>query len=321
MIIGRHKRGVGKEAILRELNSQESDASKRSAQDSVELVGCLEAQASYVRLVRYNWTCPTTDVWTSEGYFLHMCLSTRDGPAQATYLDSNHRISGDIGRVLFVPPGLAMKSGGSSGSQLSLLCSLAPALIEGILERRPVWHDNTLAQGLRLKDPEVDWFLLRIYREILQPGFAQDVMAEVLIKGLAIALIRALKLDREEPSRSIGGLAPWRLRLIEERVHAERPAPRLTELADLCGMSVRHLGRAFKTETGQTLGQFVEWVTIERARAFLNETDIPVTEIAERLGFSTRAGFVYSFRRVTGSSPSELRSGLRRSAPAVAMAN
>lgn len=296
---------------MRELISRQDAALKCSAQESLELVGRMESKGGAAHLVRYNWARPTTDVWSSESYFLHMCLSTRDGPARAAYLDSDHRISGDIGKVWFVPPGMAMKSGGSSGNQLSLICNLAPELIESILKRRPVWHDNTLAEGLRLKDPEVDWFLLRIYREISHPGFAQDAIAEVLINGLAIALIRALKLDREEPSRSAGGLAPWRLRLIEDRVYADRPAPRLTELAELCGMSVRHLGRAFKTATGQTLGQFVEWATIERARVLLNETAFPVTDIAKRLGYSTRASFVFSFRRVTGASPSEVRSGLR----------
>lgn len=295
---------------MRELISRQGTALQYSAQESLEVVGRMEAKGGDARLVRYNWDRPTTDVWTSERYFLHMCLSTRDGPAKATYLDSDHRISGDIGKVWFVPPGMAMKSGGSSGNQLSLICTLAPALIESILRRRPVWHHNTLAEGLRLRDPEVDWFLLRIYREISHPGFAQDAMAEVLINGLAIALIRALKLDREEPARSAGGLAPWRLRLIEDRVYADRAAPRMTELAELCGMSVRHLGRAYKTATGQTLGQFVEWVTIERARVLLNETTCSVSDIAERLGFSTRASFVLSFRRVTGASPSEVRSGL-----------
>lgn len=294
---------------MRELISRQNAVPRRSAQDSLELVGRLQSEGGDAQLVRYNWHQPTADVWTTESYFLHICLSTRDGPAKAAYLDSNHRISGNIGKVWFVPPGMTMKSGGSSGSQLSLVCTLNSKLIESILHRVPVWHDSILAEGLRLKDPEVDWFLLRIYREIIHPGYAQDVMANVLINGLAIALIRALKLDREEPVRSAGGLAPWRLRLIEERVYADRPAPRMIELAELCGMSVRHLGRAYKTATGQTLGQFVEWVTIERARILINETTYSVTEIATRLGYATRASFVLSFRRVTGASPSEVRSG------------
>lgn len=297
---------MGKQSVL------ETEAATQSALASFEQLGCLEVGASYARLMRYNWRVPTADVWTSDSYFLHMRLSTRDGPAQAAYLETGSRISGDLGKVMFVPPGLTIKSGGSSGSQLSLICSLAPALIEQILERPPVWHANTLAKGLCLKNPEVDWFLLRIYREIMQPGFAEAKMADVLINGLAIALVRALKLNREGAAQPLGGLAPWRLRLIEDRVNAPRPAPRLTELADLCGMSVRHLGRAFKAETGRTLGQFVESITVERAMKMLNETDVPVAEIAESLGFASRSSFVFSFRRVTGSSPLEVRTVARR---------
>lgn len=282
-----------------------------SALDACEHKGILEWESNYARVEHYNWAHPTADVWTSGGYFLHMCVSSRDGPAQAAYLSDGYRISGKIGRVFFVPPGLTLKSRGSSGSQLSVICVLTPELIDDILPRRPVWRHTTLAEGLHLKNPEVEWFLLRIYREIMHPGFAQKVMAEVLIKGLAIALIRALKLDRDEPSRSAGGLAPWRLRLIEDRVYADRPAPRLSELADLCDMSVRHLGRSFKAETGRTVAQFVEAVTIERAQILLFESGASIAEIAQRLGYSSRASFVYSFRRATGTLPGELRSALR----------
>ena len=78
-------------------------------------------------------------------------------------------------------------------------------------------------------------------------------------------------------------------------------------------MSVRHLTRAFKAETGMTIATFVEHAMVDRARILLSNSDHSIGEIATRLGFSTHSNFTYAFRRATGLLPAEFR---RRSLPA-----
>ena len=58
-------------------------------------------------------------------------------------------------------------------------------------------------------------------------------------------------------------------------------------------MSVSTLRRRFKQETGQPLHEHVRHRRLMKARALLDETDLPVKEIAERLGYSD----VYFFTR------------------------
>ena len=284
-----------------------------SAQESHIIEKSLSLGSGEVQIVQYTWDRPTTDVWTSNAYFLHMCLGARPGHARATYLDVDGRVSESIGRVMFVPPGRTVQSGSKRGTQRSLICFLSPLTIETILDGQPNLPNVVLAEGLHLNSPEVEWFLLKVYDVMHCTGFAQNFMVESLLGGLAVALVRTLRLHQDGTVASSGGLAPWRMQLIRERVLSDQSAPHLTELAGLCGMSVRHLTRAFKAETGMTIATFVEHAMVDRARILLSNSDHSIGEIATRLGFSTHSNFTYAFRRATGLLPAEFR---RRSLPA-----
>lgn len=263
--------------------------------------------SGHASIARYTWESPTLDVWSTDGYFLHMNLSPLQGHARATYVDGTRGVSETVGRVMFVPPGRMIRSGGAQGSQRSLSCLLSAEAIEGIVGGTPEWQKTMLAEALHLNSPEVDWFLHKLYDEMVEPGFAQQAMTEALAGGLAVALVRTFNLKDESARRSGGGLAPWRMRLIRDRVYSDDAAPRLHELAGLCGMSVRHLTRAFKTETGGTIAKYVENAAVERARAMLERGELPIEQIARRLGFSSSSSFTHAFRRATGARPSELR--------------
>lgn len=286
-----------------------------SALDTFTMEHSLDFGRGIVEVRRYSWLRETDDVWTSDSYFLHMSLTPRPSPASATFLDGGPSSPELVGRIMFVPPGRTVRSGGPRGRQRSIHCALSAPMVDGLLDRSPTWDSASLAEGLHLSGPEIEWLLLKIHSELRQAGFAAQVVVESLANTLAVALIRRFGMERSgNPSPRMGGLAPWRMRLIRERVFADQPAPDLTELAELCGMSVRHLSRAFKSETGSTIAKFVEQATIERARNLLTGTDKPIAEIARTLGFSSSANFAYAFRRATGLRPSDLE-GRRSSGP------
>lgn len=167
-----------------------------------------------------------------------------------------------------------VRSGGGAGTFRTLECNLSPAMLDGLLPRTPAWGAEALSDGLQLSGHDIEWVLLKIHQELRQEGFAAHAMVEALATALAVALIRHFRLEGNEAQRRSGGLALWRMRLIRERVCADQPAPGLTELAELCGMSVRHLSRAFKAETGRTIVKFVEEATVERAREMLRAADL-----------------------------------------------
>ena len=145
---------------------------------------------------------------------------------------------------------------------------------------------------------------MKIYRELREGGFAAQLMVERLAGALAIAVARRFELDISEP-RHAGGLAPHRLKLIHERLAAEQPPPSLAELAALCGMSVRHLSRTLKAETGMAAAKYMERTVMERARRLLTERRMSVAEVAVNTGFSGTNTFSIAFKRVMGVRPRE----------------
>jgi AraC family transcriptional regulator len=279
-----------------------------TALDSFTVENSVRFPRGWVEVRQYTWTRPVEDIWTTKGaYFLDMSLSPRPGPARASYLGMGRGPAQEaLGRIMLAPPGYTVHSGCAAGRQRSMHCMLDAAMIDGLLQREASWDEASLREALHLGSPEIEWLLLRMYRELRQAGFASEVMVESFANALCVEVIRRFRLGREAPGPCAGGLAPWRMRLVRERACAERPAPSLTELADLCGMTVRHLGRAFKAETGQTIGKFVEAAMVERARALLADGAAPVGEIARTLGFASSTSFAYAFRRATGLRPSEV---------------
>jgi AraC family transcriptional regulator len=86
----------------------------------------------------------------------------------------------------------------------------------------------------------------------------------------------------------------------------ERP-PSLSDLAVLCGVSPRHLMRAFKQGTGQTIMDYVEAARLRLALRLLSDTDLPLGEVARQVGFAAPSGFSHAFRRAVGEPPSAFR--------------
>jgi transcriptional regulator GlxA family with amidase domain len=85
-------------------------------------------------------------------------------------------------------------------------------------------------------------------------------------------------------------------------------------LARRACMSDRNFARAFRRETGETPGAYVEAARVERARIALETGDLPVEAIAAQVGFGTVETMRRAFRRQVGVSPIEYRTRFRRHA-------
>jgi len=130
---------------------------------------------------------------------------------------------------------------------------------------------------------------------------------ELMVTQLALE-VRRHRTQIAETSAS-GGLAGWRLRLIEERLQEVGKLPTLNELASLCQISVRQLSRGFRASRGCSIGKHVANIQLDHAKRLLT-TGQSVKAIAYSLGFSSPASFCYAFRRSTGGTPSLFRQRL-----------
>jgi len=81
----------------------------------------------------------------------------------------------------------------------------------------------------------------------------------------------------------------------------------LHEVAALTRWQTTHFIRVFTKYMGITPYQYILHRKIDRAKALLEETTIPATDIAFELGFESYNNFFTAFRKVTGTTPDAFR--------------
>jgi transcriptional regulator GlxA family with amidase domain len=86
--------------------------------------------------------------------------------------------------------------------------------------------------------------------------------------------------------------------------HEQWPVRRLAQVS---GVSQSHFARSFKAAFGLPPHRYLLTRRIERAKALLRDTELPVIEIAFRTGWESLGTFGRIFRDITGESPTELR--------------
>ena len=72
-------------------------------------------------------------------------------------------------------------------------------------------------------------------------------------------------------------------------------------------MSTFHFAREFKRATGTTPHQHLIKFRVERAKALLADSRLPLAEVGLRTGFSHQSHFTRLFHRLTGTTPQSYR--------------
>jgi AraC family transcriptional regulator len=266
----------------------------------------LRGRSALAQLVRYDIPEPTESTLQDPDYYtINFCLTPRPLNARACYREhwGPHRFE-RLGDLFLIPPGEALHIKGDGGRQASLLCYLKREAVNAVIGRDIAWGGQQLVATIDLTSARVRALLRRMAEEVGHPGFAADQLLDFLAGQLAIELARFCLEVNEAPVT--GGLAGWRLRLIDERLAEDPTAPSLAELADLCSVSVRQLTRGFKVSRGCSLGDYIESRRMETAKRMLVAGET-VKTIAFAMGFASPSSFTFAFRRAVGISPSQFR--------------
>jgi AraC family transcriptional regulator, regulatory protein of adaptative response / methylated-DNA-[protein]-cysteine methyltransferase len=86
---------------------------------------------------------------------------------------------------------------------------------------------------------------------------------------------------------------------------------RLESLASRLGVGVRHLDRLFAKHLGASPLQIARTNRVQRAKRLLDSTNLPISEIAMRAGFSSIRRFNTVFLEVYQRSPTAIRAARR----------
>lgn len=100
-------------------------------------------------------------------------------------------------------------------------------------------------------------------------------------------------------------------RFVQNHFHEEIGVP---ELAKEAGIARRSLEQRFKRCTGKTLLEEIRRIRMERARHLLEQSDLPIAEVAGRSGFGEARRLSEVFAATLGLTPREYRRQTREAA-------
>ncbi len=270
----------------------------------------------------YGWTMLTLDgapAEASNGLSLGPTVALEAaGPLDVVLVCGGVDVRQSVGR----PIKTALRRLARQGRALGALCTGTFALAEADLLQgyRCAIHWENLS-AIREEFPKVDFVndLYAIDRDRLTctGGVAPLDMMLHLIAGrfgrdLADQISMQFILDRtrageeRQPSlaqsQSIVGnpVLERAVRLMEERI--EFP-PSAAAIAEHAGVSPRQLERLFRQHLGQTPSAFALSLRLDRARALLRQTAMPITDIALACGFNSATHFSTAYRRRFEQSP------------------
>lgn len=274
---------------------------------NVTTEGSVKLPSLSVYLFRYHMGQPTNHkLWRDDSYWLDLCVTPRPDKARACYPDQwgPHRFE-RMGDIFMVPPRHLMQTrSDEGGDQTSIVCEISSGHFRDWLDDDFEWTDRRLEASLDVVSPNIRATLFRFAEEVRYPGFGSVVLFELLAGQLAIEVSRYCTSLIDGPVT--GGLASWRLRIIDERLEQSGTAPTLTELASHCNMSIRQMTRGFRTSKGCSIGDYIAQVRIEQAKRLLG-TDESIKSIAFAMGFASPSSFSFAFRKAIGSTPRQYR--------------
>src|SRR5690606_3134214 len=213
--------------------------------------------------------------------------------------------------IYYHPPGLRKRSvwSGDVGEVsltigmwphwLGSLCDVSPTGLPGISslggDRRDVfWYARPLPYALmaateNLLHHSVNWRVARAF---------------ITAKSTEIVCLSLDTLLADENFLSRRDVAKERLEQIKALIDANLTnPPSLCELAAKFGMPPQDLAAEIKDGLGVSLGQYIKSRRMERARVLLESENMPLKQVAYKVGYCHASNFCTAFKRHFGNPP------------------
>jgi AraC family transcriptional regulator len=274
---------------------------------SSEALGWRDIRVTHLRPSSSEMTVPVSE---SHCLMLNICTTLQ---VNARFGKRNFEGKVSTGEVAIIPAGTSwsLQSEGSHSPNV-LLLYLRPLFVRSaVTELNFSYKEIALTPQIGFGNKHIRHVAMSLLHELNDATIGSRLYADSLATALAMQLVRRYS-SIQDVQIGHGGMAPHKLRkalgLIDQHL-AEEEEGRvpLRVVAKEVGMSYFHFSRAFKQSMGMTLTNYVAERRIEAAKKMLQETELPIAEIALRSGFSSQSHFTTSFRRVAGATPRAFR--------------
>ena len=280
-----HKATITEEELLACLGKARADWAKHREQEIVDRMSGLKLHNRKDLVAASLLTMPLApDAELKDLALLEEELGIWDGGFEAALA-----CAAGNGRGISSP---ADGSGAADGSGLWL--DLPPGTVAV-----PYGDQRWILAGPRLDFPlgeEDGWIVVRSSGPIVYADWPR-VYAE--LNGML-----ERRLQEAERSRSYHATIRAAVEYLREHFMEEVT---LEFMSELVHVSPAYFSRLFQKEMGSTYTEYVTSIRLEQARKLLLESDLPVYDIAERVGYRNAKYFLKLFKNTHGMTPTEFR--------------
>jgi AraC family transcriptional regulator len=170
-----------------------------------------------------------------------------------------------------------------------------------------------LRSGESLSDSGLSRLAEDLAREMCEAEIGHEAVITALVEQVVIHLLRHYSIRRRADTLELSrvGLVDRRIRRAIELMVAQLDQElSLKDMAAACYLSPFHFARLFKKLTGITPHAYLAALRTSEAQKLLAETELSVSQISIRVGYSSPSHFSKGFRQATGLTPRAFRQSL-----------
>jgi AraC family transcriptional regulator len=216
---------------------------------------------------------------------------------------------GPLGATFMLPPDRQMIGRSNGGAFRAARCFFRLEAYRDLVPHGCELDGAELERALDLGNQTIALLMRRLMQEAASPGFASEAVVEAIATVMLVECGRHISPSAPSESQDARHrLSTAQLRLVERRMDEWEPgAPSVADLAAICGYSPNYFSKLFRQATGQSVSRYIADWRLRRAQQLLGGTQLPLKEIAFRLGFANAANFSTAFSKETGQTPGAYR--------------
>jgi AraC family transcriptional regulator len=197
-----------------------------------------------------------------------------------------------------------------AGQSLVVLLRLSPDYVRSVAGDECALEPDRFEIQARfgVRDECIEDLARQLLAGLELEGADSHLYVDGLTCEVAIRLLRHYTSVAAGPAWPLTRLSPHKLRRAIEYIEENlRSNLTLAAIAEAVALSPGHFAHAFRQATGVAPHRYILERRVQQAKVLLRESDMPITEIADRVGCSSHSHFSVLFHRITGLTPRQFR--------------
>lgn len=148
-----------------------------------------------------------------------------------------------------------------------------------------------------------------IFENIFNQYIISSEVSQVIIRSQILYIITSIYTDIKNPNKKLYE-SPYgkKIRRVIDYIQNNLDADlSLGKLARICEFSPAHFHKVFKSVVHCTPNEFIINVRLNRAKELIVKSDMPISEIAYKIGYKDIHYFCALFKKYTGTTPGRYR--------------